>query len=107
MRPLHIQLLVSDPSREDVAALTAALQAAGHVVVRESVELLPPGVAPTADFVISEGAAMPSPESLEGAESRHIGAVLRFTAGNKRQAALWLGVARSTLLAKIRKYGLG
>jgi DNA-binding protein Fis len=32
--------------------------------------------------------------------------VLRFTRGNKRQAALLLGIARSTLLAKIRKYGL-
>jgi DNA-binding protein Fis len=56
--------------------------------------------------VLTDGAAVPTPESLEAAEARHIGAVLRFTRGNKRQAALLLGVARSTLLAKIRRYGL-
>jgi DNA-binding protein Fis len=32
--------------------------------------------------------------------------VLEYTGNNRRQAALLLGVARSTLLAKIRKYGL-
>ena len=49
---------------------------------------------------------MPTPESLDSAEARHIGAMLRFTRGNKRKAALLLGIARSTLLAKIRRYHL-
>jgi len=106
MRPLHIQLLVTDPEREDVAGLREALRAAGHVVVDQEVPHLPEGIPPGPDFVVSEGAALPTPERLDAAEARHIGAVLRFARGNKRQAALLLGIARSTLLAKIRKYGL-
>ena len=46
------------------------------------------------------------PESLDAAERRHIALALRFTAGNKRRAAELLGIARSTLLHKVRKYGL-
>lgn len=46
------------------------------------------------------------PESLEAAERRHIALTLRFTGGNKRRAAELLGIARSTLLHKVRKYGL-
>jgi DNA-binding NtrC family response regulator len=46
------------------------------------------------------------PENLETAERRHISGILRYTAGNKRQAALILGISRSTLLHKVRKYGL-
>jgi DNA-binding protein Fis len=32
--------------------------------------------------------------------------MLRHTGGNKRQAAYLLGISRSTLLHKVRKYGL-
>lgn len=46
------------------------------------------------------------PEPLDAVEKRHIAATLRFTRGNRRNAAQILGIARSTLLAKIRKYGL-
>lgn len=46
------------------------------------------------------------PESIDAVERRHIAATLRFTGGNRRNAAQLLGIARSTLLAKIRKYGL-
>ncbi|MGH7592588.1 MAG: helix-turn-helix domain-containing protein [Gemmatimonadales bacterium] len=106
MRPLHVQLLVSDPDREDVAAIRDALRTAGHVVVSEEVPRLPEGVSPAPDFVVTEGAALPAPESLAAAEKRHLQAVLRFTGGNKRQAALVLGIARSTLLAKVRRYQL-
>jgi polyisoprenoid-binding protein YceI len=51
-------------------------------------------------------AAPPPPDSLEAAERRHIALVLRHTRGNKRQAAHLLGISRSTLLHKVRKYGL-
>lgn len=47
-----------------------------------------------------------APESLEQAERRHIANTLRYTGGNRRNAARLLGIARSTLLAKIRRYGL-
>ena len=46
------------------------------------------------------------PESMDAIERRHIAATLRHTRGNRRNAAQLLGIARSTLLAKIRKYGL-
>jgi DNA-binding NtrC family response regulator len=106
MRPLHIQLLVSDPDRDDVTALRDALQRAGHVVVDREVATVPDGVPAGADFIIADAAARPSPERLDSAEARHIAAVLHFTRGNKRQAALLLGIARSTLLSKIRRYHL-
>jgi DNA-binding NtrC family response regulator len=106
MDPLHVRLVVSDPDREDVAAMREALRAAGHIVVHDDGRPLPPGVDLAADFVVTEGSARPTPESLDAAEARHIAAMLRFTRGNKRKAALLLGVARSTLLAKIRRYQL-
>ena len=46
------------------------------------------------------------PDSLADAERRHIALTLGHTRGNKRQAALLLGISRSTLLHKIRRYGL-
>ena len=100
MPALHLRLLVADPVRDDVQELVRTLRAAGHVVTTGGV----PGDG--ADFVVLDTEAQPVPESLEAAESRHLAAVLRHTGGNRRQAALLLGVARSTLLAKIRKYGL-
>jgi len=52
------------------------------------------------------GEQAPPPESLESVERRQIAAMLRYTGGNRRKAAQLLGLARSTLLAKIRRYGL-
>jgi DNA-binding NtrC family response regulator len=46
------------------------------------------------------------PDSLEAAERRHIALMLRYTGGNRRRAAHLLGISRSTLLHKVRKYGL-
>jgi DNA-binding NtrC family response regulator len=46
------------------------------------------------------------PDSLDAAEQRHLAMVLRHTAWNKRKAAHLLGISRSTLLNKVRKYGL-
>lgn len=46
------------------------------------------------------------PDPLDAAERRHIALALRYTDGNKRKAALLLGISRSTLLHKVRKYGL-
>jgi Fis family transcriptional regulator len=47
-----------------------------------------------------------TPDSLEDAERRHLALMLRHTSGNKRKAAHLLGISRSTLLNKVRKYGL-
>lgn len=46
------------------------------------------------------------PEPMDAIERRHILTTLRFTRGNRRNAAQLLGIARSTLLAKIRKFGI-
>ena len=100
MPPLHLRLLVADPAREDVRELIRTLREAGHAVSTDTRSGDP------VDFVVTDGVAQPVPESLEAAEARHLAAVLQFTGGNRRQAALMLGVARSTLLAKIRKYQL-
>lgn len=106
MARLHLRLLASDPAREEVVALLAALRSAGLVVTTQAGESVPLDASPEPDFTISEAASQPVPESLDAAEVRHIRAVLHHTRGNRRQAALLLGVARSTLLDKIRRYGL-
>jgi DNA-binding NtrC family response regulator len=54
----------------------------------------------------SLGSPLQEPESLEAAERRHLALVLHHTAGNKRKAAHILGISRSTLLNKVRKYQL-
>ena len=46
------------------------------------------------------------PEPLDAVERQHIALALKFTGGNKRRTAHLLGIARSTLLAKVRKYRL-
>ena len=48
----------------------------------------------------------PEPETLDTVERRHIAAVLDYTSGNRRRAALLLGISRSTLLNKIRRYAI-
>jgi DNA-binding NtrC family response regulator len=106
VRPLHLHLLVNDPTREEVAALVASLRGDGHFVATDAAAVPPAGVPAAADFVVSDAAAQPVPESLAAAEARHLVTMLRHTGGNRRQAAILLGIARSTLLAKIRKYGL-
>ena len=65
---------------------------------------------PALDLPFLQAALAPAgkhqPDSLEAGERRHIAAALAYTGGNRREAARLLGIARSTLLAKLRKYGL-
>ena len=46
------------------------------------------------------------PVSLDAIERQHIEGVLQQTGGNRSRTARLLGISRSTLHAKIRRYGL-
>jgi DNA-binding NtrC family response regulator len=119
---LHLLVIGGDtPARED---LMAAFRAAGHRVL--AVPDGPAGVealgSPGFDVLVLDlgladlslaalrealAPAQPAePDSLEAAERRHIASTLRYTGGNRRRAAQLLGISRSTLLHKLRKYGL-
>src|SRR5688572_3197200 len=122
MTPHHVLVLERDLARRE--RLLDLLRAAGdHAVVapdgRAAAEAIAvPGFDAllldlgTADLDLARlrealAPARPAePDSLEQAERRHIALALAHTAGNRRRAALLLGIARSTLLHKVRKYGL-
>lgn len=121
-------LLDDDDARR--RAFSALLRAEGHVTISEqagaaAAEALvagPDGATPGFDLLVLDlslpgldlaflrravapGMTTP-PDSLEAAERRHLVRVLEHTRGNRRQAARLLGISRSTLLNKIRKYGI-
>jgi DNA-binding NtrC family response regulator len=122
MTPMHVLVLERDAERRD--AVLGMLRAAGHRAAAApdapaaaaaigvpgfDALLLDLGV-PELDLARLREAMMPAepvaPDSLDAAERRHIALMLRHTGGNKRQAAHLLGISRSTLLHKVRKYGL-
>jgi DNA-binding NtrC family response regulator len=122
MPPLHVLILERNPtSREELLGL---LRASGHhaaVAPDASAAAMAIGVpgfdtlvldlgVPEIDLALLRQSLAPSlpaePASLAEAERRHIALTLRHTEGNKRRAATLLGISRSTLLNKIRKYDL-
>jgi DNA-binding NtrC family response regulator len=124
----HVLLLDGDDRRR--RALAAMFRAAGHVTIAErtgsaTVEALvagPEDATPGFDVLVLDltlagldvsalrRAVAPDvttpPDSLDSAERRHLVRALEYTGGNRRQAALLLGISRSTLLNKIRRYRL-
>lgn len=122
MPPAHCLILHHDPTRRD--ELVNLLRGAGHraatapdgTAAAEAIGV--PGfdvlvldlTLPELDLAALRQSLRPAepaePDSLEAAERRHIALALRHTEGNKRQAAHLLGISRSTLLHKVRKYGL-
>jgi DNA-binding NtrC family response regulator len=122
MKPLQVLVLDRDADRRN--ELVAMLRKADHRVVAAE------DAAAAADAIAADGfdallldLALPDldhgalrraiaptetaePDSLENAERRHLALVLRHTSGNKRKAAQLLGISRSTLLNKVRKYRL-
>jgi DNA-binding NtrC family response regulator len=122
MTSLHLLILARAPERRDT--LLGALREAGHQAVAVADGSSASEAAASSGFdalVLDLGwpelelrrlreALAPGtdaePDSLNAAERRHIALTLRYTGGNRRRAAQLLGVSRSTLLHKIRKYGL-
>ena len=122
MTRMHILVLEPDADRRD--ALLGMLRSHGHHAVAApdaaaaAAAIGLPGfdallldvAVPDLDLGRLREALVPAepgaPDSLEAAERRHIALALRHTRGNKRQAAHLLGISRSTLLHKVRKYGL-
>lgn len=122
MTPMHLLVLERDPERRD--ALLGLLRAAGHHAVSapDSAAAVAALGGPGFDALLLDlhlpdldtgrlrealaPAEPAAPDPLDAAERRHIAMALRYTGGNKRQAALLLGISRSTLLHKVRKYGL-
>lgn len=119
---MHLLVLERDPTRRD--GLIGVLRGAGHQAAAApdasaaAMGLGVPGFDtlvldlgyPDLDLGLLRQAIVPTqpgePDSLAAAERRHIALTLRHTNGNKRQAAILLGISRSTLLNKVRKYGL-
>jgi polyisoprenoid-binding protein YceI len=122
MKPLRVLVLDRKPERRD--GLLALLRSADHQPVSvpdgpsasEALQAQPFDVmlldldSPDLDRSALRRAVFPAdtpePDSLEAAERRHLALALQHTAGNKRRAAHLLGISRSTLLNKVRKYGL-
>lgn len=122
MSRLKVLVLSGGAERRD--GLVAALREAGHGVVvvagaPAAAEAVGSGgfdamvldlLWPELDAARLREAIAPTspaePDSLEAAERRHIALTLRYTAGNRRRAAQLLGISRSTLLHKVRKYDL-
>ena len=126
MQPLHILLIEPDAERRQATA--GVLRSAGNVVLAvddatvaaEALAPEPGHAAPPFDLVVLDltlpgvdlaalrsalaPAAPAVPDTLEAAERRQILLALAHTGGNRRDAARLLGVARSTLLNKIRRY---
>lgn len=120
MDPLHILVVSADPGRRE--DLTGLLQRGAHRSVAvggagAALDHIDRGIdAIVLDLALPE-LDLPAlrralrgeesePDSLDAAEQRHLSLVLRHTGGNKRKAAHILGISRSTLLNKVRKYGL-
>jgi DNA-binding NtrC family response regulator len=123
MSGLQVMVVSPDPARR--RRMEEAMRAAGHQAVthaepsRAASELQSPGLdavvvdlaTPGLDREVLSRAFNPGlpdlpPEPLEAVERRHIHATLLYTGGNKRRAAQLLGIARSTLIQKVRRYGI-
>ena len=121
MRPLRILVAHHDASQR--GELAQLLRHADHLVVEaasgpaaadlmttDTDTLLLDLTAPDLDLRVLQqalrSAGESEPDTLDAAERRHIARVLHYTGGNKRRAALILGISRSTLLNKVRKYGI-
>ncbi len=124
MESKHVILAVPDPhtGREIAAAFRGLgyhvipaedVRLAADVLTAADAEYLVLGLSfPGIDLDVLRRAIDPAsagtvePMSLDAAERKHIEGVLQQTGGNRSRAARLLGISRSTLHAKIRRYGM-
>jgi DNA-binding NtrC family response regulator len=120
MKPPQILVALADPSRrgdlvrllrevERSPLIVGSAEAAAEALTADVNMVLLDLSLPDLDLAALRRALSPAfqePDSLDAAERRHLALVLRHTAGNKRKAAHILGISRSTLLNKVRKYRL-
>lgn len=84
----------------------AVVLAQGEMIEMEDLTLTKLSTASESQFDLGTLVEEYRPMSLEEVECRHIEQTLASTAWNKSKAASILGVERSTLDRKIKKYGL-
>jgi transcriptional regulator with GAF, ATPase, and Fis domain len=121
MKPLLVLVLDADSARRK--QLASLLEGAGHQLsfadagrpperselLRYDLLLLDPTHLQIDLSGFSQSASShtaSTPDTLENVERRHLEIMLQHTGGNKKKAAHLLGISRSTLLNKVRKYGL-
>jgi DNA-binding NtrC family response regulator len=120
-----LQILVVSPDAARARELADPLRHAGHSVVTHTesssagsdlaspsldaavLDLSLPGLdRPALGRALGPDTPTLPPEPLQAVERRHILATLLYTGGNKRKAAQILGMARSTLIQKVRRYDI-
>lgn len=77
-----------------------------HSKVRVEPDDLPPEVTADPEEAPDQADGETPPQSLEAMERKHIREALRYRDGNRTRTAQDLGIARATLLNKIKRYGL-
>lgn len=85
---------------------TVLLECDGPILLLEHLQFLKKGrgLAPSGDASDATGSLVGTQVPLEVVERKHIEGVMRVTKGNKNQAAQILGIDRTTLYNKLKKY---
>ena len=84
----------------------AVVLARGEIIQLDELLLTNLSTASESQFDVGTIVQEYQPESLELIEQRHIAATLQATHWNKSKAAAILGIERSTLDRKIKKFGI-
>jgi len=94
-----LQLLMNHPWPGNIRELENGIERA--LLMARGNEIQP------ADFPFQvQSASQPAAQTLEDVERRHIEAILQQTAFNISRSAVILGIDRTTLYSKIKRYGL-
>jgi DNA-binding NtrC family response regulator len=111
--PAAMQALTAAPwpgnvrQLENVVERAVVLSTGSHVdVVDLPPAILPRSPAGPSSVLVAGSPILPLKHALEGPEKLFIEQALQHCSGNRERAAELLGINRSTLFAKLRKYGI-